>query len=212
MSHVIQAINGGRFDLLNPEASTFSIFEIANSLSHLCRFTGHLVAPYNVAHHSWLVSHVVPAEHALAGLLHDAAEAFMGDVATPLKALLPEYKALEERVETVVLSRFGLPPRLPPEIKAADLVLLATERRDLLTDAQRAGLEWAVLEGVEPLPEVIRPWPSHVARERFLERYHELTGQSIGVPAGTRLVGICRDGNEQRKTPHRPQAAWRYSR
>ncbi len=91
---------------------------------------------------------VVPSEFALAGLLHDAAEAFLGDVARPLKNLLPDYRRLEAQITPIVLQRFGLPRDLPEAVKEADLVLLATEQRDLMPAHDD---EWALLRNVTPL-------------------------------------------------------------
>jgi hypothetical protein len=126
----------------------------------------------SVAQHSYHVSFLVPPEHALAGLLHDAHEAFVGDVPTPLKQLLPQYKELEQRVESAVLERFDLTRPLHPSIKAADLKMLATERRDLLPPHDD---EWVLLRGIEPCRDVIQPWPPESARLAFLQRYYELT-------------------------------------
>lgn len=174
METSIQLRSGFYFDLTSPESSVFSVDDIAHGLSHLCRFTGHTRTFYSVAQHSVLVSMIVPPALAMLGLMHDAAEAIVGDVAQPLKALLPEYKAIEQRVERAVLQRLGLPHVMPPEIKTADLRMLATERRDLLPSCNFC---WSILDGIEPVAQRIKPWPPERARRLFLARYDELAKQ-----------------------------------
>jgi 5'-deoxynucleotidase YfbR-like HD superfamily hydrolase len=177
---------GRYFNLLEPERSEFGIEEIAHALSNICRYTGHVHTFYSVAQHSVYVSYLVPPQHALAGLLHDAAEAFVGDVAAPLKRLLPDYKVIEKRCEAAVLSRFGLPSVLPPEVKQADLVMLATEQRDLMPQHSDQW-EWETIPGITPAAFEVVPIVPKYAKVAFLARFHELSQGVMANPSGTAL-------------------------
>ena len=103
--------------------------------------------------------------------MHDAAEAYCNDIAAPLKAMLPDYQAIESRVEMAVRHRFNVPVRTSECVKHADLVLLATERRDFDMDD---GSVWPVLEGIEPAPFLISPLNPRQARVLFLTRFNQL--------------------------------------
>lgn len=148
--------------------------DIAQALSRICRFGGHTRQFYSVAQHCVLASWFVPQEDALAALLHDAPEAYIGDMITPLKALLPGYRAIEQRLWMAIAKRFGIDPVLPESVKRVDLQLMATERRDLLPESSQA---WPCLEGIEPLPYAIEPWSSDVAACAWQRRLSELTAQ-----------------------------------
>lgn len=171
----ILTASGQYFSFADPWSSKFGIDEIAHALSHICRFTGHSTVFYSVAQHSVEVSARVPSEHALEGLLHDAAEAFIGDVAAPLKQLLPDYKALEQQVEAAVFQRFGLPITLHPSVKRADLIMLATEQRDLMPRTPGDPWDWESIPGIRPSEVRLRPVGPERAREMFLQRFHQLT-------------------------------------
>ena len=162
-------LSGGRyFDFQSPESSTFDIRDIAHALANICRYTGHCHTFYSVAQHSVLVSLVVPKEHSFAGLMHDAAEAFIGDVSRPLKLMLPDYRQIEARVEAAVFARFGLPQQLPNCVKDADNVLLRTEQRDMMGADSHC---WSATDGVEPLAYRIQPISPIEAELLFLRRF-----------------------------------------
>lgn len=164
----IRLRSGAYFDFEDPSAGDWGIGDVAHALSQLCRFTGHTVRFYSVAEHSWWCSRLVPREDALAALLHDAPEAFLGDVSRPLKSMLPDYRAIEARVEVAVLGAFGLPPRLPPSVKLADVMMLAAEQRQAMLCEDDWGL------GVEPAPVTLNFWHPALAKDLFLKRFEEL--------------------------------------
>lgn len=167
----IMLANGTYFDFLNPEGAVFGIDEIAFALSNLCRFNGHCSSFYSVAQHSVLVSNIVPVRDSFAGLMHDAAEAFVGDMCKPLKCLIQDFGVIEKRVESVVFSRFGLPSQLPESVKLADRRALRTEQRDLMGAGDHV---WQFTEGADPVPGRIVPLGPEDARQLFLRRFQEL--------------------------------------
>lgn len=167
----ILTASGSYFNFLDLSGNHVCIADIANGLANCCRFSGQTRLFYSVAQHSVMVSRIVPAEYAMAGLLHDAAEAYLGDVVRPLKQLLPDYRAIEKRIEADIFAKLGVPWPLPESVKRADRVMLATEQRDLMPPHDD---EWALIAKVEPLPESIVPLSPADAREQFLYRYWEL--------------------------------------
>lgn len=163
----------------SPEDWTFDIQDIGHALSNVCRFAGHCRIFYSVAEHSVWVSHNVPPQYALAALLHDGAEAYIGDMSTGLKARFPEYKALEKRIERALFSAYNMDVDRMKTclafVKYADLVALATEKRDLMPPTQK---QWAMLGGISAADQPIVPLNSaEQACNAFMARYHELANK-----------------------------------
>lgn len=136
----IMLASGALFDIVDPDASDFTLHDIAHGLGRVCRFAGQTNRFYSVAEHCFHVSRLVPVEHKRAALLHDAAEAFIGDVTRPLKALLPEYKVIEARIEEAIVRRFlgdlDVGVIHHPAIKAIDLAMCVVEARELMPNAR----------------------------------------------------------------------------
>lgn len=171
----IQTYTGKAFDLINPQPDMIDIVDIAHALAHQCRFMGHTREFYSVAQHSILVSQQVPPEHALEGLLHDAAEAYCVDLAAPIKRLpdLEGYCRYEKLVRGVAAIKFGLAPELPREVVVADMRMLMTEAKLLHKTPQ----DWGV--PAEPYPDLeINPLPPDVAEAMFLASFRELGGKA----------------------------------
>ncbi|MBV8973179.1 MAG: hypothetical protein JO290_12910 [Sphingomonadaceae bacterium] len=164
--------SGSYFDYADPAGSDFTIEDIAVGLSRCARFAGQTATFYSVAEHSVWVSRLVPPRLALAGLMHDASEAFTGDMPSPLKRLCPEFKLIEHRVMMAVADRFGFGWPEDPEVKAADLVMLSTEHRALRSPEIAA--TWLADRPVADIR--IDCLPDVEAERRFLERFDELRG------------------------------------
>ena len=105
---VIQTFSGKYINILDPQPQDFAIEDIAHHLSMLCRFNGASKYFYSVAEHSYLVSHHIKDDLKAAALLHDAAEAYVGDLISPLKSLLPEFKAIEDNIQSAIYNKFGI--------------------------------------------------------------------------------------------------------
>lgn len=185
MGRPIQTFSGRTWDLKEPRANNVDLQDIAMALSQLVRFTGHCLRiggrSYTVAQHSVLVgrrvAELAPADYKLqlAGLLHDAHEAYIGDVSSPLKGLLREtsiiYDKLDREHQGVVACWAGLDATLlkHPYVKQADMELFATERRDLMVASD---CPYVTLP--EPLPLIIEPWAAEHACYVFCNTFFTL--------------------------------------
>jgi hypothetical protein len=161
------------FDLIAPDPATINPLDIANALSNICRFTGHVREFYSVAQHCLLVAHLLPRELKFMGLMHDAHEAYVNDLSTPHKGLCEGYRATEALAWEAVAERFALPVELPAAVKYADLVALGMEKRDLLKDHPE---EWPCLVGVKLRPEPVIPYSHSDARYLWLDMFQSLGG------------------------------------
>lgn len=174
----IETYTGKRFRPLDPVVADICIEDIAHALSNQCRFSGHTKMHYSVAEHSvrvtWLLQvqgHDIRTQ--LWGLLHDASEAYLVDLPSPLKHS-PEflsYRIAEKELMFAVCERFDLPLEEPEVVRYADAVLLATEARDLMPFRPE---HWGALK-VKPLPERINPWTQGQAEMTFLKEFARLT-------------------------------------
>ena len=168
----IMLASGKWFDFLNPHGSEFDIEDIAHALSNVCRYAGQCNKFYSVAEHSLIVSEQV-SDFAYEALLHDAAEAFMGDITRPLKQLVPEFKRLEAEIEKAIEERFNLRKDYRSVVKQADLRVLAAEQAQIMAVGCA---DWAREAGIEPASIKVRNLTPIKAKEEFLSRYSELRG------------------------------------
>jgi len=162
---------GIEFDIANPNPSDVQLYDIAHSLSLQCRFAGHTKSFYSVAQHSVLAAQVAgliglsPCDQRWA-LMHDASEAYCQDIVRPLKRQLDQYRAIEDRLMSVIADVFGLDMPMPPIVKIIDDTLMRTEQRELMG---------VVLGESELAYEIkIESWSPETARERFLQEATQL--------------------------------------
>lgn len=161
------------FNADSPDPATIDIRDIAHSLALLNRFAGHTPEPYSVAQHSVLVAEMAPEGLKLQALLHDAHEAYVVDMPSPWKPLLPDYRAMESRVATAVRAKFG-------QTAALDPVVDYTDRCMLVTEARAFGFTWwDDYPAYKPYLEIgaaVTPWNWRDAERIFMKRFHYLMG------------------------------------
>jgi 5'-deoxynucleotidase YfbR-like HD superfamily hydrolase len=179
---VVAMVSGKTFNLLHPEKSEFDIEDVAHHLSMICRFNGGVTQFYSVAQHSVLVSHLVPSYLAMPALLHDVAEAYLGDCTAPFKQHLREYQQIENNILQNIFNRLGLDYPLHSEIKRADIRARATEVRDL-TRTPVDSHTWDHLSGITPSDLQVLPMPQEQAKQAFLKRFFELQATQLNALA-----------------------------
>lgn len=179
--HPVEACNDGKintlsgvFDLLNPSEDSVRIRDIADALSKICRFNGHITHFYSVAQHSVLVAAMAPEWCKKEALLHDAAEAYIGDIIKPFKNLLGSaLYSLEYNIEIVIAQKFGLKTdkETKAEIKKHDLFALQLEHEafQLKKKARlKSMLEFHDLH----LPDAFA-WDAFLSRKLFMVAYND---------------------------------------
>ncbi len=179
----IETFSGERMDILNPDISRIDIDDIAHSLALQCRYTGHTKHFYSVAQHCvllarWAKDHGWNAGDILALLLHDAHEFIVGDVASPLKQLLPDFKRIDKIWEKAIRVHFNLTTdeAVWKRIKDLDIRILVREREVLMPHTGQH--DWC-LGGWQPLDVEIDLWSAVDAEHNFMDLYWSLTGQLL---------------------------------
>ena len=160
---------GKQFWPLDPRPEEVCIEDIAHALSLTCRFGGHCKQFYSVAQHSCLVARLVQITDptmTLAGLLHDAAEAYVGDLIRPIKRTFEQFKSIEDKVMLVIAERFKFPSAPNAVIKWADDIVLRNEHRDLIPD----GMKWVVDDAGGP-DVIVQPMTPVAAETEFLRMF-----------------------------------------
>lgn len=183
----IQTYSGLAFSLRDPRPEQVNLDDICHSLAMQCRFTGHVKEFYSTAEHSILVASIVQQGHpslVFDALMHDAAEAYISDLSTPLKhsAGLEGYREVEKRVEWAIKERFNLSrlSSVKTIIKQADRRALALEAEVLLTRPKMK--EWQdMLDSIGPhglYYNMIACHSPRVAEERFSRACYNALSES----------------------------------
>lgn len=170
----MQTYTGQQFYPMDPRVEDINHIDIAHSLSMQCRYNGHVKQFYSVAEHCVIISHLVEPKHALWALLHDSTEAYVGDVISPLKHHLPQYREIEDRLMLVIAKKYCLDPEMPAEVHEADRRILLDERAALLGTP---AADWGIPGS--PFGVNIPAWSPAEAEAQYLARFAELAGHLI---------------------------------
>lgn len=187
----MQTYTGKAFYPLDPRPEDIDVRDIAHALSNICRYGGHVQQFYSVAEHCVLMSRALRREgHSrevqLAALLHDATEAYVGDMIRPLKRMLPAYSEAEGKVAAALEEWSGINLVITdPAVHDADMRICVNEKNELMWPAPQP---WDT-DDLDPLPVTVYCWMPLKAERKYLDRFQELTAaaspRSSG-PAGER--------------------------
>lgn len=174
----IQTYTGIKFYPLDPKPEEVVIEDIAHALSRICRYGGQPSMHYSVAEHSVLVSHLVLPRYALDGLMHDAAEAYVGDVLRPIKRLpmFDAYVNAEANVFEAIAKKFGLhtDEATHDAVKEWDDRILVDEVKAVACNPQMYLEPGEYMYTLKPTGATIRGLDYVTAKAEFLNRFADL--------------------------------------
>lgn len=153
-----------------------SVEAIAHALSNICRYGGHVNSHYSVAQHSIAIAKLAPPKYFLEGLMHDASEAYIGDIPSPMKQRIPEIKIFEERIQKRIFEEYDLVWPIPDEVEYLDKVIAQTEMVNFF-DSISPEVEQILLSYTNgthiyfPIYELEEAWPAEKAKNEFIEEY-----------------------------------------
>ena len=181
---VITTYSGIHFDLARPHFHMVEIADISHHLSQVCRWAGATQSFWSVAQHSVILSYIVPKELQQWALMHDAAEAYIGDITRPFKNMLHGVRAVEEAIMEAICKKFELPYPEPSELMDYDDQIQRWEALTLLGQhdgnfIDRAGMlcEMAALTPYQQMAipaYALEPKGPQEAEILFALRFHEL--------------------------------------
>ena len=171
----MQTYTGGVFYPLDPDPGSIRVEDIAGALSKTCRFNGHCLRFYSVAEHCLHIAERAPDHLKLTALLHDASEAYLGDVIRPLKPRLTNYAEIEDRLMTIIAKKFRF-PWPSEEIKKLDTAILGDERQQIMAKTDIAAAAWG--NPLPPLGVTIACWSPAEANQRFLDAFYFYGGRA----------------------------------
>lgn len=164
--------SGNMVNILDMKSEQIHIEDIAHHLALCNRFNGATAFPYSVAAHSvYMADYLVSPENAFAALMHDATEAYIGDMVKPLKNAIDSFQCIEGNLWRVIAEKYGLPETLPEEVHEADKKALRLEQLYL------QGVSYPETEALyNEFPEIYeRPWQTN--KQMFLQRFLDLRGK-----------------------------------
>lgn len=184
---VMQIHSGLLIEPLAIRPDQISITDIAHSLSRQCRFNGHSNRFYSVAEHSCRVADVLEpygSAMQLAGLLHDAGEAYYGDIVTPVKDSLPELRDILSCVDQTIMAKFGVAYPLHDLVHEADYRMLATEAMALLKEPEEGWVNCSAWFGEGRWPTIYanqtpEGWHPNRGDVEFMRRFYKFTSAPV---------------------------------
>lgn len=180
----IQTYTSNKFHFSDEVDSMINIQDIAHPLSQIPRFSGHLKFPLSVAQHSVMVMALMEKDGydndiLLEALMHDCHEAYIGDIATPMKNYLYDefgfdFKEFEMNIRKRILDRFGIKDKNPLLIEKYDLIMCKSEAHclfDKIVDKWTDSIPYRLNDRIK---QILTP---PMAKAVFIQQYKRLGGK-----------------------------------